>query len=156
MGENTQIQLIDLYPDATTVDMASGLARMYNNSDDAVIKMTTPFGYVVASGGTVFDLYVGDDSMEVIAVRGNVDFVHDGTKPGTRSGKALPRLSPTPTSNLWERHCRCIMGRLEWRTRRPLDGRMQRSTSSTEYLPEPIRDGVLCPRGKRPLGAGLL
>ena len=49
-AENTQIQLIDLNPDATTVDVASGLARLYNKSDDTVIKVTTPFGYVVGPG----------------------------------------------------------------------------------------------------------
>ena len=79
VGENTQMQLIDLNSGATTVDVAAGLARLYNKSDDGVIKVTTPFGYVVAPAGTVFDLYVGDESLEVIAVRGNVDFVHEKT-----------------------------------------------------------------------------
>jgi len=82
VGGNTQVQLINLDPEATTVDVASGLARLYNKSGDTIIKVTTPFGYVVAPGDTIFDLYVGDESLEVIAVRGNVDFVHDGT--GTR------------------------------------------------------------------------
>jgi FecR protein len=80
VSENTQFQLIALNLDATTVDVASGLARFYNKSEDAVVKVTTPYGYVVAPAGTVFDLYVGDESLEVIAVRGNVDFVHDKSK----------------------------------------------------------------------------
>jgi hypothetical protein len=78
IGESTQLQLIALKPDATTMDVASGLARIYNKNRDAIIKVTTPFGYVVAPGGTVFDLYVGDDSLEVIAIEGDVDFVHEG------------------------------------------------------------------------------
>ncbi len=78
-GENTQLQLVALNAEVTTVDVASGLARLYNKSDDVIIKVTTPFGYVVALGGAVFDLYVGDDSLEIIAVSGVVDFIHDGT-----------------------------------------------------------------------------
>ena len=141
VGENTQIQLIALTPDATTVDVASGLARMYNKSREAVIKVTTPFGYVVAPGGTIFDLYVGDDSLEVIAVRGNVDFVHNETRARyeVREGsssiiadrRATARGNGTVDS-VWD----------DWNGRR--DGlwteRLQTSGWSTEYLPEPIRD----------------
>jgi hypothetical protein len=79
VGANTQLQLIDMNMDATTLDVASGMARFYNKSREGVIKVTTPFGYAVAPAGSAFDLYVGDESMEVIAVRGAVDFVHDAT-----------------------------------------------------------------------------
>ena len=72
----TQMQLLTLDEDVTEVDVASGVARFYNKSPDTVIKATTPFGYILAAGGTGFDLYVGDESMEVIALQGNVDFVH--------------------------------------------------------------------------------
>ncbi len=82
IGENSQLQLIDITPDATTVDVGSGLARVYNKSADGIIKVTTPFGYVVAEAGSTCDVYVGDESLEVIAVRGTVDFVHKAT--GTR------------------------------------------------------------------------
>ena len=141
VGENTQIQLIDLNPDATTVDVASGLARFYNNSDDAVIKVTTPFGYVVAPGDTVFDLYVGDESIEVIAIRGSVDFVHDGSKlryevvEGSSSiiADADEVVSGNGTVDSdWD----------DWNSERDelWVQRLQRSTYSAEYLPEPIRD----------------
>jgi len=40
-----------------------------------VIKTTTPFGYIVAGSGTVFDVYVGDESLEVIALKGSVEFI---------------------------------------------------------------------------------
>ena len=80
VGENTQIQLLALQSDATTVDIGSGLVRLSNKSDDAIIKATTPFGYIVVSGGSVADLYVGDESLEVIAVVGDVDFIHNGSE----------------------------------------------------------------------------
>jgi hypothetical protein len=76
IGGNTQIQAIALDDDITEIDVASGMARFYNRGAQGVIKATTPFGYVVAPSDSMFDLYVGDESMEVIALKGTVDFVH--------------------------------------------------------------------------------
>lgn len=78
IGDNTQIQMIALREDVTEIDVASGVARFYNNGPQGLIRATTPFGYVVAGGDTVFDLYVGDESVEVISLKGRVDFVHEG------------------------------------------------------------------------------
>ncbi len=82
IGGSTQIQMLSLKPDITEVDVASGMARFYNKGDSAVIKVTTPFGDVVAYGGTAFDVYVGDTSVEVLSIEGTVDFLHqaDGTR----------------------------------------------------------------------------
>ena len=77
IGGSTQIQLITLRTDVTEVDIASGMARVYNRNSQGVIRATSPFGYVVAPANTVFDLYVGDRSLEVIALKGKVDFVLD-------------------------------------------------------------------------------
>jgi len=140
-GENTQVQLIDLNPDATTVDVASGLARLYNKSEDVVIKVTTPFGYVVAPGGTVFDLYVGDVSLEVIAVDGDVDFVHSGTNAryevleGYSSIIADEREVASGNGTVdavWD----------DWNRERDelWETRLRRSKSSAGYLPESIRE----------------
>ena len=74
-GSDTQIQLLSLREDAAEIDVASGTARFYNRSQKAVIKATTPFGYVLARPGAAFDLYVGDESAEVISLDGAVDFV---------------------------------------------------------------------------------
>ena len=74
-GSDTQIQLIVLRNDLTEIDVASGTVRFYNKSQKAPIKATTPFGYVFARPGAAFDLYVGDDSAEVISLEGAVDFV---------------------------------------------------------------------------------
>jgi hypothetical protein len=74
---DTQVQLIALKDDVTEIDVASGVARFYNKGSDVVIKATTPFGYVMAPAKTSFDLYVGDDSAEVISLKGRVDFVHN-------------------------------------------------------------------------------
>ena len=80
IGNSTQIQFITLDTDMSEIDVASGVARFYNKSSDTVIKTTSPFGYVLAYPGTVFDFYVGDDSVEVVAVRGKVSFVHSATE----------------------------------------------------------------------------
>ena len=78
IGSSTQLQLIALKPDVTEVDVASGIARFYNKSSNVLIKTTTPFGYVVAQPESSFDLYVGDQSAEVISLSGKVDFIHAG------------------------------------------------------------------------------
>ena len=73
---DTQIQLNVLKDDVTEIDVASGLVRFHNKGSYAIIRATTPFGYVVAPEETSFDLYVGDESVEVIALKGKVDFFH--------------------------------------------------------------------------------
>lgn len=78
IGGTTQIQLLRLEPEVTEADVASGIARFYNKSSQAMIRVTTPFGSVVGPPQTAFDLYVGDASAEVIAVQGKVDFIHAG------------------------------------------------------------------------------
>ena len=79
IGENTQIQFIALDSDLSETDVASGTARFYNKSSRSVIKTTSPFGYVLANPGAVFDFYVGENSVEVVAVKGKVSFVHTAT-----------------------------------------------------------------------------
>jgi len=141
IGENTQVQLFALTDDTTTLDVASGTARVYNKSRDVVSKVTTPFGYVVAPGGTVFDLYVGDESMEVIAVRGDVDVVHDATRSRytVREGAAslIADRNGTARGNgtvdsLWD----------DWNGDRDRlwSRRLQSSGSTASYLPEPIQE----------------
>jgi hypothetical protein len=80
IGNSTQVQFITLDPDLAEIDVASGVARFYNKSSDTVVKVTSPFGYVLADPGTVFDFYVGDDSVEMVAMRGNLSFVHAATE----------------------------------------------------------------------------
>ena len=79
IGESTQIQCIALHEDLTEMDVATGLARFYNKGARTVIKATSPFGYVFAYPGAVFDFYVGENSVEVVAVQGRVSFVHAAT-----------------------------------------------------------------------------
>ena len=79
-GNSTQIEFIALDTDLSEMDVASGVARFYNKSSNTAIKVTSPFGYVLAYPGTVFDFYVGDNSVEVVAVRGKVSFVHSATE----------------------------------------------------------------------------
>jgi hypothetical protein len=75
-GFNTQIEFLALEEDMSEADVASGIARFYNKSSNGVIKVTCPFGYVLANPGTVFDIYVGDNSLEVLSIQGKVTFVH--------------------------------------------------------------------------------
>ena len=80
IGYNTQIEFIALEADLSEVDVASGVARFYNKGSNLVVKATCPFGYVLAYPGTVFDMYVGDNSVEVVAIQGKAAFVHSATE----------------------------------------------------------------------------
>jgi hypothetical protein len=77
MNHDTQVQLQTLRDDLTEIDVAFGLVRCHNKGAYAVIKASTPFGYVTAPKETSFDLYVGPDSVEVIALKGSLDFFHN-------------------------------------------------------------------------------
>ena len=79
VGYSTQVQFIALDPDLSEVDVASGVARFSNKGSETVIKATSPFGYVLAYPGTAFDFYVGENSVEVVAVAGTVSFIHAAT-----------------------------------------------------------------------------
>jgi hypothetical protein len=79
VGNSTQIQFIALGTGLSEMDVAAGMARFYNKGSNTVIKATSPFGYVLAYPGAVFDFYVGENSVEVVAVKGTVSFVHTTT-----------------------------------------------------------------------------
>ncbi len=92
IGNSTQIQFIALDTDLAEMDVASGIARFYNKGSDTVIKATSPFGYVLAYPGAVFDYYVGDNSVEVVAVRGKVSFVHSATEAKYAVAAGFPSI----------------------------------------------------------------
>jgi hypothetical protein len=79
LGSATQVQFLALDAGLLETDVAAGLARFYNNGTDTVVKAGSPFGYVLSYPGSVFDFYVGENSVEVVAIRGTVSFVHAGT-----------------------------------------------------------------------------
>jgi hypothetical protein len=78
IGASTQIQSIALNSDASEMDVASGVARFYNKNPNGMLKVTTPFGYVLAEPDSTFDLYVGDQSVETLALSGQVDYFQQG------------------------------------------------------------------------------
>ncbi len=78
IGGSTQIQIMRLDAEVTEVDIASGKARLYNRSSSGVVKATTPFGHVVAPAQAIVDLYVGDESVEALCIKGSAHFIHAG------------------------------------------------------------------------------
>jgi len=74
---DTHIQFMVFNDEVTGIDVKSGNARFYNKGTDIVIKVTTPFGHVTVPAGASFDLDVGDDSLEVSALKGTVYFHHN-------------------------------------------------------------------------------
>jgi hypothetical protein len=57
--------------------VAAGIARFINRGPGAVVKATTPFGYAIGAPDSIFDVYAGEESVEVVAIKGKVEFVHD-------------------------------------------------------------------------------
>lgn len=141
IGPNTQLQLIALKADATEVDVAVGTARFIDQSSKTVIKATTPFGYVVGEPGSAFDLYVGDESVEVIGIRGHVEFIHDadGSRyevvPGSLSILADARQATASEGKVdaeWD----------DWNVARDTmwSKSLETKGESVRYLPEGIRE----------------
>ncbi|HEX2966467.1 MAG TPA: DUF6600 domain-containing protein [Syntrophorhabdaceae bacterium] len=82
LGENTQIQVLSVARDISQIDMPAGMARFYSKGPETIIKVTTRSGYVIAFPGSIFDFYVGENSIELIGLKGRLIFVH--TKTGIR------------------------------------------------------------------------
>ena len=141
IGNSTQVQFITLDTDLAEMDVASGMARFYNKSSNTVIKATSPFGYVLAYPGMVFDFYVGENSVEVVAVRGKVSFVHPATEAKYDIAAGSPSIladqqqvssgegTVDPGWDRWN-----VVRENFWAAKARLRGR------SLEYLPLSLRD----------------
>lgn len=140
LSESTQIQFMGLDHDSTDIDMPAGLSRFYNKDSDLVITVSSPFGYVLAYPGSVFDFYVGENSAEVVPVKGRVTFVHTATKGRYEISPGNPSVLADQTQVSsgdglvdpdWDR----------WnRSRENFWDSMSRTTGpSAQYLPPPIR-----------------
>ena len=141
IGNSTQIQFIALDTDLAEMDVASGMARFYNKSSDTVIKVTSPFGYVLAYPGMAFDFYVGENSVEVVAIKGKVSFVHSATEAKYDVAAGSPSIvadqqqvssgegTVDPDWNRWN-----MVRENFWAAKAKVRGR------SVEYLPPSLRD----------------
>jgi hypothetical protein len=141
IGNSTQIQVIALDTDLAEMDVASGVARFYNKSSDTAIKVTSPFGYVLGDPGTVFDFYVGENSVEVVSVRGKVSFVHSATAAKYDAASGSPSIladqkqvssgegTVDPDWNRWN-----TVRENYWAAKSKVRGR------SVEYLPPSLQD----------------
>ncbi len=141
VGNSTQLQVIALNADLSEMDVATGVARFYNKGYDTVIRATSPFGYVLADSGAVFDFYVGENSVEVVAVRGKVSFVHTATDARYEVSAGSPSIiadqmqvsldksGVDPEWNRWNN-----LRENYWATKTSVRGR------SVEYLPSNLWD----------------
>ncbi|MCD6352828.1 MAG: hypothetical protein J7M06_01280, partial [Proteobacteria bacterium] len=136
IGSDTQIQLIQLTDEATEIDLDSATARLYNKSSQAIIKATTAFGYVIAPAETIFDLYVNQNAVEIIALKGTVFFVHNSadTRYEVIAGSSsilADRRKVTANQGL------VASGWDAWNTERDTlwRERMQAGGESAQYLP---------------------
>ena len=139
MGGNTQIHLIQLESDATAIDIDSGTARLYNKSATTTIRATTPFGSITAPPFSICDLYLEDDSIEVSALEGSVDFVHvtDNRRHEVTAGSSSLRAGYHEVSSLNEI---VDAGWNAWNEERDnlWEKRFAAQNDSPNYLPEEL------------------
>ena len=139
IGDNTQIHLIELESDATEIDIDSGTARLYNKSSTATIKATTPLGSITAPPFSTCDLYLEDDSIQVSALEGSVDFLHvtDSKHYGVTAGSSSLRAGYQEVASLNEI---VDAGWDSWNEERDdlWEKRFAAQDDSTDYLPEEL------------------
>ncbi|MBW2095773.1 MAG: FecR domain-containing protein [Deltaproteobacteria bacterium] len=141
MNNDTQMHLMSLRADLTGVAVDAGIVRFQNKGSDAIIRAATPFGSVSASSGSSFDLYVDDTSLEVVALKGKVSFVHTHGQEeyeviAGSSSLVADRNHVTAGKRIFDRDWEA------WNNHRDTFWRMRarRSSESRDYLPPPLSD----------------
>jgi len=136
IGDNVLMQMLKL--DAETVEtyLGAGTARFYNLGS-ATVKCETPMGYILSGPSSTFDVKVGEDTAEVIAVNGSVGFYKDNNKYDVIAGQ-VPILASrdmvtagTPRSDAdW----------INWNNQQDnlWNTRMIKGAASRKYLPKSL------------------
>jgi hypothetical protein len=75
IGGDTVIHLLKLNDDFTEVDVSTGVGRLYNRSSSLMMKVTTPFGYVIVHPESTLDVYVGSETIELFTLQGKAEYV---------------------------------------------------------------------------------
>ncbi len=141
VGAATQVEVVGIERDLTDINVGSGQIRLYNRGSGTYFRISTPFGYVVAPSGARADLYVGDESVEVISLGGTVQFVQS-REGGYESNYDVTAGGPSLLANRedvgsgdgsvdadWDR----------WNAER--DTLLARRTQArSQYLPAPLQD----------------
>lgn len=87
---NTGVDVVALRRDLTGIYMDGGVVRVYNRSQEALVRVETRLGYLAAEPGDVVDIYVGDRDIQVIALEGSPNFFY------TRRGREEIRYEVLP------------------------------------------------------------
>jgi len=75
---NTGVDVIGLRKDLTGIYVDGGVVRIYNRSQEALVRLETRLGYLAAEPGDVVDVYVGDKDIQIIALEGSPNFFYTG------------------------------------------------------------------------------
>jgi hypothetical protein len=92
MAEATKIEIDAVRRDLVAVYSDSGVIRFQTARSGGMLKVETPFGYMLAEAPAAFDLYVGDDSMEVSPLRGALTLVHGHRQTRYEISQGSPSL----------------------------------------------------------------
>ena len=140
MDGDTRLLLTALNPEITEVDLPFGTGRFYNKSDGTELNVTTPFGRISAPPGSAFDLYVGEEGIDIVAVQDSVFFFHNasGRRHEVRENSAAISADMGSVSAMPDN------GDPDWTAwNRSMDAlwadRMASRGKSTAYLPPELR-----------------
>jgi DNA segregation ATPase FtsK/SpoIIIE-like protein len=75
LNDKTKIQLDSVKGNLVALFVNSGIARVQNRSADTTVKVDTPYGQVLSNQPGAFDVYVGDSSVAVTALKQPLKFV---------------------------------------------------------------------------------
>lgn len=138
-GDATQVEVVAIEEDLSHFRVTSGEVRFQNNALEGVLLVDTSYGHVVAPGGTSLDIYVGEESVEVVALKGEVQFIHSKEGYETRYPVAAGSSSLLADSESVEQGDGGVDPDWErWNAER--DQAVQRmSRVSSPYLPEGLQ-----------------
>ena len=86
MGGNTHATVGKLDSELLEITANAGLAR-FTNGGKAIISYVTDYGTVQADGGTAFEAYISEGAVEIMALRGTVNFIKGNEKFEIIAGK---------------------------------------------------------------------
>lgn len=77
IGEEAEVRFVALTEQLTEIDLFSGTARLCNNSSGTDISAVTSFGRISVPPRASVDVYIGENSVEILSLDGSAHFIDD-------------------------------------------------------------------------------
>jgi hypothetical protein len=140
LAENTEIEIIDLAEENGEFYLVSGLARFYNNSTTASLKIKTNRGVASIPAGSTADLHAKEASLQIWAVRGGATFLR---KESNNSKETLEVIDQSTNLTISRNSVIASSGSINrswhnWCAERE-NVWQKRQLVRSQYMPEPLQ-----------------